>query len=149
MGTGSLAILPVSQKTMVGILILVFSLAALGQFGVFYFRAVLASVASQPLTGYVQQIEGFPNRPLRGSDFQQLIELQQLCPQVGPDGRSLRAARAYYRTLAAVKHVINGFLPALQNWAEREQTLCTQFAAVLIDQRLARTAATAADVQSY
>jgi len=134
---------------MVGVLILVFSLAALGQFGVFYFRAVLASVASQPLTGYVQQIEGFPSRPLRGSDFQQLIELQQLCPQVGPDGRSLRAARAYYRVLAAMKHMINGFFPALYGWAEREQTLCAQFAAVLIDQRLARTAATAADMRSY
>ncbi len=134
---------------MVGILILVFSLAALGQFGVFYFRAVLASVASQPLTGYVQQIEGFPSRPLRGADFQQLIELQQLCPQVDPDGRSLRAARTYYRLLATLKHLINGFVPSLYGWAEREQTLCAQFAAVLIDQRLARTAATAADMRSY
>jgi len=134
---------------MVGILILVFSLAALGQFGVFYFRAVLASVASQPLTGYVQQIEGFPSRPLRGSDFQQLIELQRLCPQVGPDGRSLRAARAYFRLMAALKRLINGFAPSLHSWAEREQTLCAQFAAVLIDQRLARTAATAADMRSY
>jgi hypothetical protein len=134
---------------MIGILILVFSLAALVQFGVFYFRAVLASVASQPLTGYVQQIEGFPNRPLRGSDFQQLVQLQQICPQVGPDGRSLRAASAYYRTLAAVKRSINGFVPALYGWAEREQTLCAQFAAVLIDQRLARTVAAAADMRSY
>ena len=134
---------------MVGILILVFSLAALGQFGVFYFRAVLASVASQPLTGYVQQIEGFPSRPLRASDFQQLVQLQQLCPQVGPDGRSLRAARAYYGTLAALKRIVNGFVPSLHGWAEREQTLCAQFAAVLIDQRLARTAATAADMRSY
>ena len=134
---------------MLGILILVFSLAALGQFVAFYLRAVLASVASQPLTGYVQQIEGFPNRPLRGTDFQQLIQLQQICPQVGPDQRSLRAARAYYRTLAAVKSMVNGFMPALQGWAEREQTLCAQFAAVLIDQRLARTAAAAADMRSY
>jgi hypothetical protein len=136
-------------ENMIGILILALSLAALGQFGAFYFRAVLASVASQPLTGYVQQIEGFPSRPLRGSDFQQLIEFQQICPQVGPDGRSLRAARVYYRALAAMKRVANGFVPALQSWAEREQTLCAEFAAVLIDQRLARTAATAADVRSY
>ena len=134
---------------MLAILILVFSLAALGQFGAFYLRAVLASVASQPLTGYVQQIEGFPSRPLRGSDFQQLIQLQQICPQVGPDQRSLRAARAYYGTLAAVKGLVNGFVPALEGWAEREQTLCAQFAAVLIDQRLARTAAVAAEIRTY
>jgi len=134
---------------MFGILILVFSVAALGQFGLFYFRAVLASVASQPLAGYVQQIEGFPNRPLRGSDFQKLVQLQQLCPQVGPGEHGLRGARVYFRTMAAVKKVINGFVPGLHNWAEREQTLCAQFAAVLLDQRLARTAAAAADMQSY
>ena len=65
------------------------------------------------------------------------------------DGRSLRAASVYYRSLAAVKRVVNGFVPALHSWAEREQTLCAQFAAVLIDQRLARTAAAAADMRSY
>ncbi|HVN08405.1 MAG TPA: hypothetical protein VMV61_05500 [Patescibacteria group bacterium] len=134
---------------MLGALILVFSIAALGQFVVFYARAVLASVAAQPLTGYVQQIEGFPNRPLQAEDFPQLVHMQQICPQMGPEGRSLRAARMYYRGLAAVRRVVNGFVPALQGWAEREQTLCAQFAAVLLDQRLARTAAAAAEMRSY
>ena len=100
-----------------GVLILVFSLAALGQFGVFYFRAVLGSVASQPLTGYVQQIEGFPSRPLRGSDFQQLIELQQLCPQVGPDKyiKSLKTALPQISLIAAGgvnQHTAAGYLSA-------------------------------------
>ena len=134
---------------MLGALILVFSLAALGQFVVFYARAVLASVAAQPLTGYVQQIEGFPNRPLQAEDFPHLVQLQRICPQVGPEARSLRAARAYYRTLGAVRTLINGFVPSLQGWAEREQTVCAQFAAVLLDQRLARTAAAAAEMRSY
>ena len=134
---------------MLGALILVFSVAALAQFAVFYARAVLASVAAQPLTGYVQQIEGFPSRPLRSDDFPRLVQLQQICPQVGPEARSLRAARAYYRALAFVKQGINGFVPALKGWAEREQTLCAQFAAVLLDQRLARTAAAAAEMRSY
>lgn len=134
---------------MLAVLILVFSIAALGQFAVFYARAVLASVAAQPLTGYVQQIEGFPNRPLQPADFPQLVQLQRICPQVGPEARSLRAARAYFRVLDAVKSVINGFVPTLHGWAEREQTLCAQFAAVLLDQRLARTAAAAAEMRSY
>jgi hypothetical protein len=134
---------------MLGALILVLSIAALGQFVVFYARAVLASVAAQPLTGYVQQVEGFPNRPLQGEDFLQLVQLQQICPQVGPEARSLRAARLYYRTLAAIKRMVNGFLPNIHGWAEREQTLCAQFAAVLLDQRLARTAAAAAEMRSY
>ena len=134
---------------MLGALILVFSIAALGQFVVFYARAVLASVAAQPLTGYVQQIEGFPNRPLMAEDFPRLVNMQQICPQIGPEARSLRAARTYYGTLAALKRLVNGFVPALQGWAEREQTLCAQFAAVLLDQRLARTAAAAAEMQSY
>ncbi len=134
---------------MLGVLILAFSIAALGQFVVFYARAVLASVAEQPLTGYVQQIEGFPSRPLKAEDFPHLVQLQRICPQVGPEARGLRAARAYYRALAAVKRVINGFMPGLHGWAEREQTLCARFAAVLLDQRLARTAAAAADMRSY
>jgi len=132
-----------------GALILVLSVAALGQFGVFYFRAVLASVAAQPLTGYVQQIEGFPTRPLRSDDFPLLVQLQKLCPEVGTDARGLRAARVYYRTLSTVINVINGFVPALRGWAESEQTLCSQFAAVLLDQRLARTANAAAEMRSY
>ncbi|HTQ87590.1 MAG TPA: hypothetical protein VMI93_15330 [Candidatus Solibacter sp.] len=134
---------------MLGALILVFSVAALGQFVVFYARAVLASVAAQPLAGYVQQIEGFPSRPLQAEDFPQLVQMQRICPQVGPEARSLRAARVYFRALDAVKSVINGFAPALHGWAEREQTLCAQFAAVLLDQRLARTAAAAAEMRSY
>jgi hypothetical protein len=134
---------------MLGAFILVLSLAALGQFAVFYCRAILASVAAQPLTGYVQQIEGFPKRPLRADDFPRLVQLQQICPEVGPDARGLRAARTYYRTLSAIKRIVNGFVPALQGWAEREQTLCAQFAAVLLDQRLARTAATAEEMRSY
>jgi len=124
-------------------------MAALGQFAVFYARAVLASVAAQPLTGYVQQIEGFPSRPLQAEDFPALVHMQQICPQMGPEKRSLRAARAYFGTLAAMKRMVNGFVPAVYAWAEREQTLCAQFAAVLLDQRLARTAAAAAEMQSF
>jgi hypothetical protein len=134
---------------MLGALILVLSLAALGQFGVFYFRAVLASVAAQPLIGYVQQIEGFPSRPLRADDFPLLVQMQKLCPEVGTDVKGLRAARTYFRVLAGVKNVVNGFVPELRGWAEREQTLCAQFAAVLLDQRLARTATAAAEMRSY
>jgi hypothetical protein len=134
---------------MLGALILVFSIAALGQFVVFYARAVLASVAAQPLTGYVQQIEGFPSRPLQAEDFPHLVQLQQICPQLGSEARSLRAAQAYFGTLSAVKRLVNGFVPALHGWAEREQTLCARFAAVLLDQRLARTAAAAAEMRSY
>jgi len=134
---------------MLGALILVFSIAALGQFAVFYARAVLASVAEQPLTGYVQQIEGFPSRPLQAADFPHLVQMQQICPQVGPEARSLRAARAYFQALAAVKNIVNGFVPTVHGWAEREQTLCAKFAAVLLDQRLARTAAAAAEMRSY
>jgi len=129
--------------------ICVLSLAALGQFVVFYYRAILVSVAAYPLTGYVQQVQGFPDRPLRSEDFLVLLQLQQICPQVGPDARSLRIARVYYRLLNAAKRVINGFVPAVYSWTEREQTLCAQFAAVLLDQRLARTAAEAAEVRSY
>jgi hypothetical protein len=134
---------------MLGVMILALSVAALGQFVVFYYRAVLVSVAAQPLTGHVQQVEGFPSRPLRAEDFPTLVTLQGICPQVGPDARSLRVARVYYSTLAVMKRIINGTFPSLFNWADQEQTLCTQFAAVLIDQRLARTAAAAAQMRSY
>lgn len=129
--------------------ILVLSVAALGQFAVFYYRAILVSVAAYPLTGYIQQIQGFPERPLRSEDFDVLLQLQQICPQVGPDARSLKIAQVYYRALSAAKRAVNGFLPMMNSWMEREQTLCAQFAAVLLDQRLARTAAEAAEVRSY
>jgi hypothetical protein len=130
-------------------MILVLSLAALAQFGVFYYRAVLASVASQPLTGHILQMEGFPTRPLQAQDFPALYTLQEMCPQVGPEARSLKVARMYFRTLAIVKDAINGAFPGLSDWADREQTLCAQFAAVLLDQRLARTAEATAEMRSY
>ena len=107
--------------------ILMLSLAALGQFVVFYYRAILVSVAAYPLTGYVQQVQGFPDRPLCHEDFDVLLRLQQICPQVGPDARSLNVARVYYRLLSAAKRIVNGFLPVMHSWMEREQTLCAQF----------------------
>ena len=47
------------------------SAVAMSQFGMYYWRAVLASVASQPISESVLAAVSAENRPLRAEDFAQ------------------------------------------------------------------------------
>lgn len=112
------------------------STVAISQFGMYYWRAVLASVASQPLSESVLAAADAENRPLRAADFGQFASLHQLTPDLGPAGGSLSLVRFYYGVIRAVDMLVGARVPVVAAWSEREGAICARYAAVQVGQRL-------------
>lgn len=134
---------------MTAALMLVISMAALGQFAVFYLRAILVSVADQPLSGWVNAAADIAPGLMQSRDFDKLLILNKMCPGLAVGDRRLKLVRAYYSVVAAFQNLTSKSLPAFARWAETEMTTCTRFVAVVLDQRLAATQAAAAEIRSY
>jgi len=127
-------------------LILVISLAMLAQWGLFYWRALVAGVAAEPLSDRMRSVAG--DAPGSG-DFRTLDCIQQMCPELGRGGRKIGTVRFYYRILALLRLTVGSIIPALSGWAGREMSLCSRYVAVVMDQRLRRNLACMAAIQSH
>lgn len=117
---------------LIAALILVLSLAALGQFALFYWRALLVSTAAEPLSDSLREATGHEEE-LGAEQFHALLGLRELCPDLEGKGEHWIGVRAYYGLLSLLKALR---LPAVTEWAAAEQALCSRYAAVLLDRRL-------------
>jgi hypothetical protein len=117
-------------------LILVISVAALLQFFVSYCRSVIAASCKRNLSEHARKMAGIENRFVRGDEFERLLQLVQLCPEPGDDGRELRAVGSYFGLLSLLRSSFGRLAPAVANWAEREREGCAYFAAVALDRRI-------------
>jgi hypothetical protein len=124
------------------------SLVAIAQFGMYYWRAVLASVASQPVSESVFAAISAENRPLEAADFVQFAGLHALTPDLAPHGGGLGLVRFYYGLTRAVNTMIGVHVPAIAQWIEQEGAICARYAAVQIDQRLQANMELAAALRS-
>lgn len=118
--------------SMIAVLILVIALAALAHFVMIYWRAVLASVATEELSESVRlaaQIQGA--EPTR-DDFLRVAALHDACPDLAADGPGIGRVRTYFHIVS----VLGKLLPILSEWSACETALCTRYVAVLVDQRL-------------
>ncbi|MGH9789920.1 MAG: hypothetical protein ACRD5W_01810 [Candidatus Acidiferrales bacterium] len=118
-------------------LILVLSLAALGQFAVFYWRALLMSTAADPISGSVQNHAGCPGQEFGAEHFHALLDLRELCPDLNEAREHWRGVRVYYGLLGLLRRAP---IAAVSQWAGSEQAVCSRYAAVLIDRRLRASA---------
>jgi hypothetical protein len=118
---------------MFALMLLAISTVALSQFGVFYWRAVLASVASQPVSMSVLSAVSAENRPLRAADFGQFVGLHQLTPDLTTRGQGLGLVRFYYSLVQALEMLVGQRVPAVAQWTEREGATCARYAAVRVD----------------
>ena len=134
---------------MIAALIFVVSLAAFGQFGLIYLRAVLISVASQSLSTEVQEAAGVAGRALRAGDFAKLMNLHAICPQFAGETSGLKKVAAYYRAIEMFSRVGGKNLASFSQWAQQELATCARYAAVVLDQRMATNQAAAAQLRSY
>ena len=134
---------------MIAALIFVVSLAAFGQFAFIYLRAVLMSVASQPLSEGVQEAAGIAGRQLRGEDFSHLLNLHAVCPQFTGEASGLKKVSLYYGAVDMLSRLGGKNLPSFSLWAQEELATCARFAAVVLDQRMAMNQAAAAQLRSY
>lgn len=129
-------------------MLLAISIVALSQFAIYYWRAVLAGVASQPVSDRVLQAAHVENGRFRAADFVPLAGLLDLTPELYPNRGGLALVRLYYRAIEALGILAGSRLPAISAWSDREGIICARFAAVLIDRRLQANLALAASLRS-
>jgi len=124
------------------------STVAIAQFGMYYWRAVLSSVASQPVSESVLAAISAENRPLQAADFVQFAGLHALTPDLTPRGRGLAMVRFYYGLTRGLNMMVGVRVPAVAQWIEQEGTICARYAAVQIDHRLQANMELAAALRS-
>ena len=125
-------------------MLLAIAIVALAQFALYYWRAVLTGVASQPISNRVLEAAQLEEPDLRGRDFEKLAELLKLTPELHGNADHLSLVRAYY-------HVVGFFSslsPAFGAWCEEERVLCARYVAVQVDRRLEANLAQAASLSS-
>jgi len=129
-------------------ILLAISIVALTQFAVFYWRAILAGVAAQPVSDRVLAAANLDADRMNGQDFGKLAGLHDLTPELGPSSGGLTLVRAYFRVIQGLGTLSSRHIPAMAEWCERERVICARFAAVQIDRRLQTNLALAAALRS-
>jgi hypothetical protein len=129
---------------------ILFSIAivALFQFALYYWRAVLTGVASQPISNRILEAANVVEPELRGADFAKLAGLYALTPELKSNGGGLGCVTAYYHLIGKLGELFGRVTPSALSWSEREQALCTRYAAVQIGRRLEANLAQAASIRS-
>jgi hypothetical protein len=125
------------------------SLVALGQFALYYWRAVLTGVASQPIPNEILEAAQVRESDLCGADFERLAGLLTLTPELKNTRIGLGFVPAYFKIVGKVAESFGRLSPALMSWSQQEQVLCARFAAVQIGRRLEANLAQTASIRSY
>jgi hypothetical protein len=112
------------------------SIVALTQFAAYYWRAMLAGTAAQPISDRVLTAAGAQNGQVTGDDFPALVGLHELTPELRSSGSGLGLVRAYYSLVEGIKSLAGSSMPAVGAWSQRELAVCARYAAVQIDRRL-------------
>ena len=128
---------------MIPAIILTVSVTALLQFGLYYWRAIIAGIAAQPVSDRIRTAAGLTTAQIGAQDFRSIVSLHDLSPDLrGPNG-SFVGVRAYY----SVVEKLGSLIPAMANWANTEMLTCSRYVAVLVDQHLERNMVCAAQVR--
>lgn len=130
-------------------MLLAISIVALTQFAAYYWRAILAGVAAQPVSERVLEAANLEHAHMQGRDFEKLAGLHELTPDLQPGSAGLMSVRLYYRALgwlAALCGARN--MSSLASWCEEERLLCARYAAVQVDRRLQANLALAEALRS-
>ena len=124
------------------------AIVALLQFALYYWRAVLTGVASQPISSRILEALDVEEPNLCGAEFNKLASLFALTPELKSHGGGLGLVRAYYHLIGALGGFVARITPAASGWSQHEQTLCARYAAVQIGRRLEANLAEAASIRS-
>lgn len=129
-------------------MLLAISIVALSQFVLYYWRAVLAGVAAQPVSERVLVAAQVENGRLTSEDFQTLSGLHHLTPDLHTNRSGLGLVRLYYRLIEGLDVILGTKIPAFAVWSERERVICARYAAVQVDRRLQANLDLAASLRS-
>jgi hypothetical protein len=129
-------------------MLLAISIVALSQFALYYWRAVLAGVAAQPVSDRVLVVAQVENGRLLPKHFQTLAGLHDLTPDLYPNRSGLGMVRAYYRVIEGLDALLAKKIPAFAAWSESERIICARYAAVQVGRRLQANLDLAASLRS-
>jgi len=129
-------------------MLLTIAAVAMGQFALYYWRAVFTGIASLPISSRVLEAARVDEMILCGNDFEKLASLHQLTPELKEGKSSLTLVRAYYHMIRRAEALFGGISPMIASWGEKERLLCARFAAVQIERRLQANLMQAASIRS-
>ena len=129
-------------------MLLSISIVALSQFALYYWRAVLAGVAAQPVSDRVLVAAQVENGRLRPQDFQTLAGLHDLTPDLNLNRSGLGLVRLYYWVIEGLDSFLGQRIPSFAVWSEHERVICARYAAVQVDRRLQANLDLAASLRS-
>jgi len=124
---------------MIAVLILVFSISALGKFCLFYCRSIVAAYARVEISPAAQKLAGLGSSHPSGDSFRRILSLASLCPSPAEDAPKQIIVRLYFFVVSAAKLVIP--MASVGLWAEEQRAACAHFAAVILDRRIATSEA--------
>ena len=124
------------------------SIVALSQFAAYYWRAMLAGAAAQPVSDRILLAAGVQNGQLTGEDFRALLGLHDLTPELSSGNNGLGLVRLYYALVDRLGSAFATSMPSVAAWSQRELAVCARYAAVQIDRRLQANLELAASLRS-
>jgi hypothetical protein len=128
---------------MIAAIILTVSIVALGQFGLYYWRAMISGIAAQAISDRIRSAAGITSRPIGAQDFHSVLIINNLSPDLRGPGGSFRVIRTYYAAVEKLGKIV----PAMASWSNAEMATCARYVAVLMDQHLERNIACAAQMR--
>jgi hypothetical protein len=124
------------------------AVVAMGQFALYYWRAVFTGMASLPISSRVLEAAQVQEESLCGNDFEKFARLLTLTPELKETKSGLGMVRAYYAVVKSAEAMLASFSPMMAGWAEKERMLCARIAAIHIDRRLEANMLQAASIRS-
>jgi hypothetical protein len=126
---------------MLGTILVIVILVEFGQLELLYWRTKIAKISTQPISDRVRAAAGISSQAIEARDFRSILSLHEVAPGLhGPVG-DFRVVNTYYQVVDKLGRLI----PASAEWANAEMTICSKYAAVIVDQRLERNITRAAE----
>jgi len=127
---------------MAAILFLV-STVAFVQFGLYYWRATISSVAARAISDRIRIAACITAPSVGAQDFRNILIIKDLSPDLRGSVGSFTLIRTYYSIISTLAKIV----PAMAGWCKAEMTTCSRYVAVLMDQHLENNLACAAKIR--
>jgi hypothetical protein len=105
-------------------------------------------VASLPVSDRVLQAAHLESGEFCGADFEKLVSLHGMTPELQSGNSNLGLVGVYYRIVRNMGAAFGKMSPSVVNWSERESVLCARYAAAQIERRLQSNLVQAASIRS-
>jgi len=133
---------------MIAALIFVISVAALGQFAMFSWRAAFLTVASREMSLETRAAMGAAAAAVDSGDLAGASKWLELSPNLSGEDRRLWTIKLYYVALRAIGGLSRMLVPASE-WSQREMISCARYAAIVVEERLQRNRLVVAEMRSF